>query len=277
MADLLGNILRTTPPFRGKWRLQRLWERLLPNNERRLARLPEGSILEVDMDIPYERMVWLENEEWRELEFLQHQLHRNDTFVDVGANMGLWTLVAAKTVGPEGKVFSFEPNPMTFRKLVANVERNEKTAIVTAFQKAVSSINGSVSFSCKTQHNISEISDDPNAEHVVSVQAVSLDSVLQGATVAGIKLDTEGHELASLEGASRIIAESSPWLIVEFNTTLLASPILAEWPVYRHLERFGYKPFTYDSPHLVNQIDGSFSISGYCNILFQRNTLCAGS
>lgn len=251
--------------------MQRVWERLLSANDRRLAVLPDGSNVEVEMDIPYERMVWLQAEEWRDLQYLQYRLRRDDTFVDVGSNVGLWTLVAATTVGNGGRVFSFEPNPMTFRKLIANVQRNGRTAIVTAFQQAVSNANRSVSFSCTTQHNLSAISNDPTGDDVVTVEAVSLDSALQGAAVAGMKLDTEGHELASLEGASRAIADCSPWLIIEFNTTLLASPVLADWPVYHFLSSIGYRPFIYNGPYPANDIPDSFSISGYCNILFQRS------
>jgi FkbM family methyltransferase len=185
--------------------------------------------------------------------------------------VGIWTLVAASTVGNAGRVFSFEPNPMTFRKLISNVQRNGQTAIVTPFQQAVSSANGTVFFSCAPHHNLSAIADDPKADHVVSVEAVSLDSALQGAAVTGMKLDVEGHELASLEGASRTIIDFSPWLIIEFNTTLLASPVLADWPVHRFLSSLGYKPFIYNGPHHANEITDSFSISGYCNILFQRS------
>jgi FkbM family methyltransferase len=192
--------------------------------------------------------------------------------VDVGANVGLWTLVAASAVGPGGRVFSFEPNPATFQKLSANLARNGKGDVVTAFQQAVSRAHGSVLFSCPADHNLSAISGDPEGDDMISVQTVSLDSVLQGAKVSGMKLDTEGHELSALEGALRTIGESSPWLVIEFNTTLLASPVLADWPVYHFLDSLGYKPFTYDGAQDARSLADSFSISGYCNLLFQRNT-----
>jgi len=73
--------------------------------------LPDGSILKVQLDVPYEQMVWLQDEEWDELRYLQNKLRPGDVFIDVGANIGLWTLVAATSVGPSGRVFSFEPNP----------------------------------------------------------------------------------------------------------------------------------------------------------------------
>ena len=271
MKDIIGNMLRITPWFRGKWRLIRVWERRLPASERRLACLPDGSTVEVQMSIPYERMVWLQAEEWNELQYLRYRLRRNDAFVDVGANLGLWTLVAASAVGTVGRVFSFEPNPTTFRRLAANVERNGHSQVVSIFQQAVSRTNGSVSFKCAAEHNLSAISNEPGADNTISVQTVSLDSVLPESGVSGMKLDTEGHELAALEGAARTIEKSWPWLIVEFNTTLLVSPVLGDWPVYHFLASLGYKPFTYSGPHEAKAITTQFSISGYCNVLFQRN------
>jgi FkbM family methyltransferase len=267
--DLIGNALRKTPSFRGKWRIQRLWERTL-RPERRLAQLPDGSVVEVDMDIPYERMVWLQSEEWNELRYLQYRLHKNETFVDVGANIGIWTLVAASAVGSVGHVFSFEPNPNTFRKLNANIARNGRAGVVSAHQKAVSRANGLVSFACPTQHNLSAIVEDETVHNTITVPSVSLDSALQGVSPAGMKLDTEGHELASLQGAVRIINDSSPWLIIEFNTTLLQSPVLRDWPVHQFLASFGYKPFTYHGPGEATPIDDEYAIQGYRNILFER-------
>ncbi len=273
MKDIAGAILRTTPQFRGKWRLIRRWAHKLDPLEKRVARLPDRSTVEVVMGIPYERMVWLEVEEWEELEYLRRRLRQDDTFVDVGANLGLWTLVAASTVGREGRVFSFEPNPTTFRKLVRNIEANRQSAVVTALQRAVSCKCDVVSFSCASDHNLSAIASAPTDANIVPVAAVTLDSILSGIKVAGIKLDTEGHELASLEGATHIIEESSPWLIVEFNTTLLPSTALKDWAVYLYLKPLGYRPYIYKTaPGTEQPISGSYSIRGYRNILFQRES-----
>jgi len=210
MEDLLGDILRVTPRFRGKWRLQRFWERRL-RRDCRLAKLPEGSLVEVDMGIPYERMVWLEAEEWDELQYLRGKLKTGQVFVDVGANIGLWTFVAASTVGPTGRIFSFEPNPETFRKLTANIARNSYENVM-AFPYAVSSRNGFVRFVCEENHNISAITDESGRPGSIEVPTTSLDSVLMdrlaGAPIAGIKLDTEGHELPALEGALALIKAS---------------------------------------------------------------------
>ena len=158
MRDVLGNLLRVTPTFRGKWRLRRAWERTLVAGDVRTASLPDGSILKVQLDIPYERMVWLQDEEWDELRYLHHKLRPGDVFIDVGANIGLWTLVAASSVGSCGRVFSFEPNPTTFDKLTDNIRFNKKDTIIEVFQEAVSKEEGVVSFVCDPQHNLSAIS-----------------------------------------------------------------------------------------------------------------------
>ena len=94
-----------------------MWQRTVADGDHRIAHLPDGSILKVQLDVPYEQMVWLQDEEWDELRYLQNKLRPGDVFIDVGANIGLWTLVAATSVGPSGRVFSFEPNPTTFDRL----------------------------------------------------------------------------------------------------------------------------------------------------------------
>ncbi|PYT80758.1 MAG: hypothetical protein DMG41_36475 [Acidobacteria bacterium] len=275
MRDILGNFLRVTPAFRGKWRLRKIWEHTVLHGERRIARLPDGSVLNVQLDMPYERMVWLEDEEWAELQYLRRKLRSGDVFIDVGANIGLWTLVAASSVLPNGRIFSFEPNPATFDKLVQNIKLNGREALVDRFPEAVSKADDVVQFVCDTQHNLSAISSGYfEGSNVISVRTRGLDFLLNNELVAtrlvGIKLDTEGHELNALAGAVGLLEQRSPWLIVEFNTTLLASKVLEAWPVYRFLSGKGYRPFFYDRHGVETKVDGTLTVDGYRNILFKR-------
>jgi FkbM family methyltransferase len=275
MKDMLGNFLRVTPSFRGKWRLREMWQRTVADGDHRIARLPDGSILEVRLDVLYEQMVWLQDEEWDELRYLQNKLRPGDVFIDVGANIGLWTLVAATSVGPSGRVFSFEPNPTTFDRLSENIKLNGKVSRVEAFSKAVSADERVVSFVCDRQHNLSAISSSGDGPYTKRVPTLALDCLLANKLVvsrlAGIKLDTEGHELEALQGASGLIEERRPWLIVEFNTALLASDALGDWSVYQFLAAKRYGPFVYDKRGNETAISSSFSLHGYRNILFMRN------
>jgi len=276
MKDMFGNFLRVTPSFMGKWRLREIWQRTVADGDCRVARLPDGSILKVQLDVPYEQMVWLQDEEWDELRYLQNKLRLGDVFIDVGANIGLWTLVAATSVGPSGRVLSFEPNPTTFHRLSENIKLNGMVSRVEAFSKAISADERVVSFVCDRQHNLSAISSSgSDGPYTKKVPTLALDCLLANELVAsrlaGIKLDTEGHELEALKGASGLIEERRPWLIVEFNTTLLASDALGDWPVFRFLAAKRYRPFVYDKRGNETEINDSFSLHGYRNILFARN------
>jgi FkbM family methyltransferase len=274
MKDLIGNALRATPHFPGKRRLRKMWEWSLKPDDRRVATLPDGSRVHVDLSVPYERRVWLQSEEWDELRYLRRKLRAGESFADVGANIGLWTLVAASAVGRGGRVFSFEPNTATFAKLVENISLNEKWRVVEAFAQAVSNTDGFVFFACETAHNLSAITTETDGLNVLQVPAKPLDSLLSGPTpvarLAGIKLDTGGHEPAALEGAAQLLAQHSPWLIAEFNTTLLPSEVLGEWAVYKFLAPLGYRAFIYDGTGAETPVDAALAERGYRNILFQK-------
>jgi FkbM family methyltransferase len=188
----------------------------------------------------------------------------------------LWTLVAASSVGPTGHVFSFEPNPTTYKKLKENVGINCRESIVTAVPYAASDRNGAAWFSCPKNHSLSAIATDVmDRTDLVEVRTTTIDSLLQDAPqlnrVVGLKIDTEGHELSTLQGAVGVIRRLSPWLIVEFNTTLLDSKLMGDWPVYSFLCERNYCPFLYDSNSRTS-IDGKFALDGYCNILFRKKT-----
>jgi FkbM family methyltransferase len=175
--DLFGFFLREAPSFRGKWRLQQVWSTMI-HNPNRIGHLPCGASIETNLDIPYERQVWLKAEEWHELIFLGRMLSAGDCFIDVGANIGLWTLSAASAVGANGRVFSFEPNPSTFAKLERNVARNDMQKRTSLYPCAVSAKSGQAQFSCKTDHNVSHLAEKEDADTIL-VKIINLDSVIE--------------------------------------------------------------------------------------------------
>lgn len=272
--DLLAYFISKTSTFPGKWRVVNLWTRTLKKgNVSRVAYLPHGIKVKVDLSIPYERMVYLQAEEWDELIYLNSKLKAGDTFIDVGANIGLWTLVAARSVGISGKVYSFEPNPSTYQKLKDNVLLNNVKTIVESKQAAVSDTSGSVFFNCAAEHNVSSIADSKAiASDTISVPSIKLDALLGDQRIDGIKIDTEGYELSVLKGAANLLTKQRPFLIVEFNTTLLESSLLGDWDVYQYLKQIGYSPFIYNKSGEERPIDHTFSVNGYVNILFNIST-----
>jgi FkbM family methyltransferase len=137
--------------------------------------------------------------------------------IDVGANVGAYTLIAASLVGMKGKVYSFEPTPNTFNILKGNVQVNGflETGIVDMHQIAVSRENGSAHLAIYNRdsgHNTLFPSDEDKS--IIEVRTISLDTFLDGAPVIDIvKIDAEGSEPFILQGMHRII-ERNPGITV---------------------------------------------------------------
>jgi FkbM family methyltransferase len=194
----------------------------------------------LDLRVPYEASVWLERDDRDELAVLDRLLSSGEVFVDGGANIGAWTLVAASAVGPTGTVHAFEPQPAVHAKLVHNTEQSGYDDRVSAHLAAVGAEAGHASLLQEEMHDLSRIVSDGTGS--LTVDVTRLDDVIVERPVHGIKLDVEGHELPALEGAESILRDDRPWVCVEFNTQLAEVNRLEDWPVHRHLRERGYRP-----------------------------------
>jgi len=128
------------------------------------------------------------------------------TVVDVGANFGYFTILAAKLVGNEGLVLAFEPEPTVYKALIKNIQVNNWNN-VRPLQLAVGDLNGK-------EFNIS-----PN---VNPLETISLDSFLQ-TDVDIVKIDVEGGELEVLRGMKNILAKGKVKIICEVHPAQLSS------------------------------------------------------
>jgi FkbM family methyltransferase len=160
--------------------------------------------------------------------------------VDVGANIGYYTLLAAKLVGPEGKVWAFEPEDENFADLHGNVLLNGYQNVVL-LRKAVSDRDGRANL---------YISKDSGGHSLVRhryavrrkaarVRTVRLDSVIpEGVDI--IKSDTEGNDIAVLRGGRRLLESNNDIkLILEFHATLLGAQYADE--LVSLLSAYGFK------------------------------------
>jgi len=146
-----------------------------------------------------------------ETELFKRVVREGMTVVDLGANIGYYTLLAAKLVGDKGRVFAFEPTPNNFDLLVKNIEVNGYKNIV-AQQKAVSNRNGTTKlFLYPGDPNASNIYDSCSGRDSIMVGVTSLDSFWQSEgcpPIDVIKMDIEGGEMAALEGMTEIISRN---------------------------------------------------------------------
>ena len=145
-------------------------------------------------------LIWCDRECYEhDAQVLAKYLRRGDTFVDVGANIGVHTLLAANLVSPEGKVYSIEPHPRTFRFLQGNIRLNKFTN-VQAIQAAVGEQEG-------TAHLTSKRGDDMNCVSTSGLQVAQrpLDSIIPDGPVRLLKIDVEGFELFVFRGSERVL------------------------------------------------------------------------
>jgi FkbM family methyltransferase len=146
-------------------------------------------------------------------------------FYDLGANLGFFSLLAARMVGASGKVFSFEADPEMARRLQDNVERN-KFQNVRVIQKAVWSSTGSVRFSR------ADATQSPDlgwgkvaclpaaAEETIALPSTSLDDFARTDTPPDfIKCDVEGAEVEVFAAARNVLTEHRPLVACEVHSS----------------------------------------------------------
>lgn len=143
-----------------------------------------------------------------EFDFMKSQLSEGGIFLDVGANVGFYSLFAARCVGISGRVFSFEPNPVVLERLLCNISLNDgrqDMAEIIPIPIAVTDKAGTIPF-ILPDNNLGEgrIIDHANESlgHVFNVEGARLFDVLEEHFIANInimKIDIEGHELNALK------------------------------------------------------------------------------
>lgn len=139
-------------------------------------------------------------------------LKPGQTFVDVGANKGEFSLLASQLVGPGGQVLSFEPEPENSEWIRRSIELNERTNI-RQFELALSDENGTAEFYLGEKSGWHTLVPDQPRRDVgrIEVETRTLDSLLaeQGIEeVHMMKIDVEGAELSVLRGATETLRRS---------------------------------------------------------------------
>lgn len=181
------------------------------------------------------------------LDFIKTILKEGDTFIDIGANIGCFTLVGAQIVGNSGRVIAFEPVDIVSKKLEQNITLN-RLVNVCIEKKAVFENNGVLQLHLANQENLGMSSvnrHDSESGVVINVEAVSLDEYLKYEKIDEIKLikiDIEGAELYALRGMETTLSEYKPVLIVEVSPEVTKSSEerlqVFNYLIERNYERF---------------------------------------
>ena len=187
--------------------------------------------------------------------FIREALRPGDLFVDVGANIGVLTLLGASAVGSTGRVVAIEPNPDVCRRLSDHVDSNRLRQVHTV-AAAISEQPGEMTLSIPPTGNTGAATlGTLPARHGGRVHASYRVPVRTGDEVLSeaaqrtsapmlIKVDVEGHEPSVLGGLDATIRTRRPAIILELNHEMLAGAGSSPATVIAFLRDRGYAPFT---------------------------------
>lgn len=230
------------------------WESQTSKREHFETTIQHGVQMRLYFDSQLSKSIFCGRFEWQEREFLNAFLRPEDIFVDVGANIGLFTLIAARCVGNAGHVYAFEPSPETYRRLVENVQLNQ-FANISVYQLALSNRPDQLEMMIsKDGFDAWNSLAKPIAGNTFVTENVNcvtwndfaLENDLVG-RVTMIKIDVEGWEKYVLEGGAKTLSRAdAPILQVEFTEPAALSAGSSCEELYHLLQDFGYQMFVYD-------------------------------
>jgi len=157
---------------------------------------------------------------------IKQNVKKNDIVIDVGANIGYYTLLFSRLVGNLGKVFGFEPEPYNFELLKKNVEINNYNNI-TFEQKAISKNSGTINLYLAKNGIVGHrIYNSDVCNGSIKVEMISLDDYFSKLDLTDkidfVKIDVEGAELGVFKGMEKILNESKNLKIFsEFNRDVI--------------------------------------------------------
>lgn len=160
--------------------------------------------------------------EQNEVKIFKRNLRPGMTVIDIGANIGYYSLIAARSVGKKGRVYAFEPEPGNFDVLNLNISTNRFSKIVTPIQKAISNQTGRSEFFLDRRnfgaHSFSESNIEMEKGGRIEVETITMNDFLkqEKIKVNFVKIDTQGAEGLIFEKASDLLSFPRLTILMEF-------------------------------------------------------------
>jgi FkbM family methyltransferase len=200
-----------------------------------------------------------------EFMFLSQVLKPGMTFIDVGANDGLHSMFASRRVGADGKVLALEPSSREFVRLERNLRLNRLTNIrplkFAASDDAGVAVLRIAGFGHEGQNTLGQFAYSITQEGAEEVSTTTLDAIASEYAlhrIDVIKIDAEGGELRVLRGASRILSNDRPLIVMEIVEAALAHQGASREALVDFLLQLGYRFWVFGPsgrPELVSRID----------------------
>ena len=215
-------------------------------------RMPTGGKLLLPPDHSFTKMLWPALNFEPEVQAVLHELLKpGDVFIDCGANIGYFSVMAGDIVGRHGRVVSIEANPVTFELLNENLDINN---LNRGIHCALTSQPGEVDLLMPEMGDVlsslkkNSLFDNGNVKSF-RVDGLTLDQVLEELSLPKVnlvKIDIEGGEMDVLHSAPNLLEEFRPCFVIEY------SPVT--WPNFgatpdllkELLNKYNYNAFLYD-------------------------------
>jgi FkbM family methyltransferase len=259
---------------------------IFAGNDRALARLDSGEYIAVDTNsidsIPY---LLGQSIEGHAVFVFRCLLNPDAIVLDIGANFGLYTAIAATAVRGRGHVYAFEGNPHTFDLLLRTLHANRMLnhPSVTPVNLLVSDRcgRGTLHYADKalggaTMTDIGEPGARDFAKLGITIRSVeqemtTIDAFLPSdLAVDFVKIDTEGHEPLIMRGMTQTIARSPGLrLIIEFNEKFLAHTVPAA-EFLDDIHRLGFRACRIGRHAELQLVERGRPIHGHCELLLTR-------
>lgn len=185
--------------------------------------------------------------EYDDMVFLMRYLKSTDTLVDIGANSGVFSVLAAKV--KKASVLAFEPVPRTYERLIGNIQLNALSDSVICINKGLSSSSGELSFTTAHDATNHVCSTQEEVDGFIRVPVSTLDDEVERyvKTPTVLKIDVEGYEYFVLEGASKVLsAEPLNVILIELNDSGTRYGH-SDLEIANKLTSFGFKPYDYSA------------------------------
>ena len=251
LRSLLRLYVRNVPFNRGKGRLLRSLAPIAGDGDE-LIPVTFDQNIHVELDITEHIQSWIFYFGYYEKQVTKYicsQLHPGMDFVDIGANIGYYTLIAAKRLFASDRVHAFEPDNDNFERLKRNVELNEMTN-VELNRLAVSNSSGRATFYSSNQGRNRGIGGlrqtEKGSQVAVTCKTVRLDEYFSERfpsrlnKVGLVKIDIEGAEFLALQGAQSLL-ENRPVLVIEACDVLTQRFGYTTLELRQWLRQYGYR------------------------------------
>ena len=205
----------------------------------REIKLIDLKILDHKLKIPLESRKIYKNFEPITTDIIMRNVNENSHFIDVGANFGYFTLLAAQLI-KKGKIWSIEANPEIIPILRLNTEAFKNLKIIN---KAVGSENKKIEFYLADDFVNSSVHQNLYcSEKKITVEMIKLDDLIGDQSVDFIKVDVQGDEISILEGARKIIdREKNIKIIIEWAPGWIKNSCHDPFSLPEVLSNMGFK------------------------------------